>query len=210
MNKYFLQYNRDMERTISYHLEDVEDELNVQFKLMVESLDLDRNGYTVSYCCDLLNEKFNYKIQNRHVKSLLIDYYGKNISFNYPRDGKKSQMFFSTNICQVDVVQSLRNKSSNTDIISCIKTLQSNIKLFKFPLEESIFDATHVATCQSNIVVPDSWHIFMKHLCDKRSNSDDFDRQGFVIFQLIYCFLQNGIKKIPLYVSIVQSIHNEC
>ena len=47
MNKYLLQYKRDMDTTISYHLEDV-DELNVQFKLMVESLDLDRNGYTFS------------------------------------------------------------------------------------------------------------------------------------------------------------------
>ena len=43
MNKYFLQYKRDMDRTISCHLEDVNDELNVQFKLMIESLDLDRN-----------------------------------------------------------------------------------------------------------------------------------------------------------------------
>ena len=72
-------------------------------------------------------------------------------------------MFFSTNIRQVYIVESLkvhnkkvRNKSSNTDIILCFKTLQSNIKLFKFPLEESICDANYVATCQSNIAVPDS------------------------------------------------------
>ena len=94
--------------------------------------------YTVYYCCDLLTEKLNYKIQNRQVKSLLIDYDGENI--------KPSKMFFSTNIRQVNVVESLRNKSSNTDIISCAKTLQSNIKVFKFPLEESVFDANDVAT----------------------------------------------------------------
>ena len=40
MNKYLLQCKRNMDRTISYHLKDVDDELNVQFKLMVESLDL--------------------------------------------------------------------------------------------------------------------------------------------------------------------------
>ena len=45
MNKDRLQYTRDTDRTISYHLEDVGNELNVQFKLMVESLNLDRNGY---------------------------------------------------------------------------------------------------------------------------------------------------------------------
>lgn len=30
-----------MDRTISYHLENVEDEFNVKFKLMTESLDLE-------------------------------------------------------------------------------------------------------------------------------------------------------------------------
>ena len=107
---------------------------------------------------------------------------------------------FSTNIRQVDVVESLRNKSSNTDIISCAKTLQSNKKLFKFPLEESICDANDVVACQSNIVVPDSWYIFMKHLCGYRSNSNHFDRKSYVMFQLIYYFLHNGTKKTPLHV----------
>ena len=93
-----------MDRTISHHLEDVDDELNVQFKLMVESLDLDRNGYTDSYCCDLLNEKLNYKIENRQVKILLIDYYGENIFFlpiqeiefflgNITKQGKLTNVF---------------------------------------------------------------------------------------------------------------------
>ena len=50
----------------------------------------------------------------------------------------------------------------------------------------------------------------MKHLCGERSNSDDFDRKSYVISQLIYYFLHNGIKKTPLRVSIAQSIHNEC
>ena len=50
----------------------------------------------------------------------------------------------------------------------------------------------------------------MKHLCGERSNSDDFDRKSYVISQLIYYFLHNGIKKTPLHVSIAQSIHNEC
>ena len=62
---------------------------------MAESLDLDR-VITVCYCC----EKTDYKIQNRQAKSLLIDYYDENICFTYPRDRKKSKMFFfSTNTC---------------------------------------------------------------------------------------------------------------
>ena len=62
-----------MDKSITNHLEDVEDELNEQFKLIVESFDLNKNGYTVSYCCDLLGEKLNHKIKNRQGKSLLIE-----------------------------------------------------------------------------------------------------------------------------------------
>ena len=58
-------------------------------------------------------------------------------------------------------------------------------KLFKFPLEESIFDINEVPTCQLNIVVPDSWYIFMNYLFGKRSKSDDFDRKSYVLFKLI-------------------------
>ena len=81
------------------------------------------------------------------MKSLFIDHYGKNICFTYPKDRKKSQMFFSTALRQVDVV-------------------------VKFQLGESNCDANDVATCQSDMKVPDTWHIFMKHLCGQRSMFD--------------------------------------
>ena len=140
------------------------------------------------------------------MKSLLIDHYGENICFTYQKDRKKSQMFFSTALRQVDVVESLRNKTSSSDIISCAKTLESDIKLFKFQLDESNCDAND----QSDMKVPDTWHIFMKHLCGQRSMSDEFDRKSYVIFQQIYHFVHNGTEKTPLHVSIAQSIHNEC
>ena len=119
-------------------------------------------------------------------------------------------MFFSTALRQVDVIESLRNKTSTSVIISCAKTLESDIKLFKFQLDEFNCDANDLATCQSDMKVPDSWHIFMKHLFGQRSMSDEFDRKSYVIFQQIYYFVHNGTKKTPLHVSIAQSIHNEC
>ena len=91
---------------------------------MVESLDLYRNCYTVSYCCDLLNEKLNYKIQNRQVKNLLIDYYGENICFTIPEIERNHKCFFnkymSSRCCRVF-------EFSNTDIISCAKILHKTI-----------------------------------------------------------------------------------
>lgn len=50
---------------------------------MVERLDMQETGYIISYCRDLLNTKLKRNINNRQVKSLLIDYYGENICFTY-------------------------------------------------------------------------------------------------------------------------------
>ena len=58
-------------------------------------------------------------------------------------------MFFSADIRQVDIVESLCNKKSSTFIISCAKTLDMKVK-------ESVCDANDVAMCQSNLVGPES------------------------------------------------------
>ena len=58
------------------------------FSLMVESLDIQKTGYTISYCLDLLNTNLKHNINNRQVKSLLIDDYGENISFTNSKDKK--------------------------------------------------------------------------------------------------------------------------
>ena len=110
-------------------------------------------------------------------------------------------MFFSTALRQVDGVECLHNKTSTSDIISCAKTLEPDIKLFKFQLDESNCDTNDVATCQSDMKVPDTWHIFMKHLCGQRSMSDEFDQKSYVIFQQIYYFVHNGTKKTPLHLE---------
>lgn len=60
-------------------------------------------------------------------------------------------MFFSADIRQADIVESLCDKKSSTFIISCAKTLESDMKV-----KESICDANDVAMCQSNLVGPES------------------------------------------------------
>ena len=49
-------------------------------------------------------------LTNRKLKSTLIDYYGDKICFTYPKDAKKSQMFFSTRVKPEDIVETLRRK----------------------------------------------------------------------------------------------------
>ena len=47
-------------------------------------------------------------LTNRKLKSMLIDYYGDEICFTYPKDAKKSQMFFSTRVKSEDIAETLR------------------------------------------------------------------------------------------------------
>ena len=103
---------------------------------MVESPDIQKTGSTIAYCRDLLNTKLKRNINNRQVRSLLIEYYGENICFTYGKD-KKRQMFFSIYIWAADFIGSIRNKSLITDIISGTKTLQDETKSFRFQLEGS-------------------------------------------------------------------------
>ena len=127
---------------------------------MVESPDIQKTGSTIAYCRDLLNTKLKRNINNRQVRSLLIEYYGENICFTYGKD-KKRQMFFSIYIWAADFIGSIRNKSLITDIISGTKTLQDETKSFRFQLEGSCCDAEDVATSQLNR----KWYVFMKQLC---------------------------------------------
>ena len=65
-----------------------------------------------------------------------------------------------------------------------------------------VYDANDVAACHLNILVPGSWHIFMKHLCGKRWDTDDFDRKSYEIFQVINYFFDNETKRTLFKVSI--------
>ena len=53
-------------------LEWLNDNVKEQFYLLLETLDSQRSGYTVSYCRDELNEKLeNVTVSNRQIKHLL-------------------------------------------------------------------------------------------------------------------------------------------
>ena len=67
LNKYLLQYKRDMDRTIRYHLEDFEDELNVRFKLTVESLDFWLQSFLLFAYCLMNNLIIKFRIDKLKV-----------------------------------------------------------------------------------------------------------------------------------------------
>ena len=80
MKRYLLQYQRKVEDIIYYDDLDTDsdDETQGAFKAMLAEIPLDKNGYAVSTCRDILNQQLEgYQISNRKVKQMLIKHFGE-------------------------------------------------------------------------------------------------------------------------------------
>ena len=74
-------------------------------------MDLLHNAYTVSAVRDIINlELEDDATDYRTVKTLLIDHFGEDICFTYPKDQSKSQGDFLKNVATPDVVEIVRDK----------------------------------------------------------------------------------------------------
>ena len=98
-NKYLLQYKCDMQEKME-NKDDYDGNVMQKCDTFVNSLGLDKK-VMFSYCRD---NKLNNKLSNRQVKQLIIGFYGEDISFTYPKDKSKTQVFFLSSICRTDIV----------------------------------------------------------------------------------------------------------
>ena len=132
MKRYILQYAEEIIN--DDELDDESDiDLNEAFKTMISELYLDTEGYAISSCRDILNSKLDgYAISNRKVKQLLINHFGEEICFTYPKDRTKSRMFFSTEICRAEPIETLR---ANNPVKICATKLRKECENFNFLLD---------------------------------------------------------------------------
>ena len=65
---------------------------------------------------------------------MLIDHYGDEICFSYPKGRQKAQMFFSAKVKSVDIAETLR---LNDNIKSCAKNLREERRNYDFGLNNS-------------------------------------------------------------------------
>ena len=122
MNKYLLQYKRDMQVETENSPQDYSENIKKEFDTFVKTLELHKKSYTVSFCRDAINAKLDEnKLNNKQVKQLLIEFYGEEICFTYSKDKSKLQMFFSLSIRQADIVETLLVKNS---IAECAQKLR--------------------------------------------------------------------------------------
>ena len=104
---------------------DSNNELHEAFNKMTGELNLATSGYSISACRDIINEDFEgYTVNNRKVKQMLIAHFGEEICFIYPRDKSKPQMFYSTNICPANLVETIRQTNP---IKICAEKLRKSV-----------------------------------------------------------------------------------
>ena len=117
-----------------------------------------------------------YTISNKRLKEMIINEFGDSVCFSYPRDRKKSQIFFSSSIHSEDLAETIRN----TDAIKqCASKLLDDCKGYNVELEGSFHSGEDVALsfegyCKSR---PPSWDTFFNVLLPQRSKIRGYQKK---------------------------------
>ena len=175
---------------------------------MISQLNIETNGYAISTCCDILNENLEgYAVSNHKVKQMVIAHFGEDICFTYPKEKRKSQLFFSTKIASADLVETLR---LNDPVKICAEKLKKECEEFDFLLENSYCDANDVEYSLNLYKQnrPKSWEHFFNTLFDYRKKSVHIQRKCDNVFQIIFNIVHNGQKKTPVHVSLSETVHD--
>ena len=212
MKRYLLQYQRNAEELMQEDNlgADSNNELHEAFNKMTGELNLATSGYSMSACRDIINEDpEGYTVNNRKVKQMLIAHFGEEICFTYPRDKSKLQMFYSTNICPADLVETLRQTNP---IKICAEKLRKECEEFDFLLDNSCCDAEDLECSLKNYKEhrPKSWELFFSTLFIYGKESVHIQRKCDNIFQMIFNMVHNGQKKTPMHVGLSETVHDIC
>ena len=103
-------------------------------------INLTENGYSLSEIRDRINTLLSsdFLIKNRKAKELLVEKYGEDICFTYPRDRMESQMFYSRLIPSESFVETIRSKNIYKECASALKEESLN---YNFELKNTFCDA---------------------------------------------------------------------
>ena len=138
------------------------------------------------------------------MKQILIDRFGEDICCTYPKDRKKPQMFFSSQVSSEDVVETLR---ANEIRKLYAEALRKECEDFNYNLEESYKTANDL---QENFdkLRPPTWEKFFSAMFPYRKSSPNITKKCDLIFQVVYNLVHNGRKRTPFHVAIAETIHD--
>ena len=210
MNRYLIQYQRELTDALDEEEDGNQSDLKQAFETILEEINLEKNAYSLSECRDKLNEQLkDCQVSNRQLKKMLISEFGQDICFSYPRDKQKSQMLFSSNVSSKDLIETLRS----TDVIkACADKLKKECEEFNFGLSDTYCDGSDIdlSLKEYDENRPESWKLFLDALFLNRKRSEHIKRKCDNIFQIIFNMIHSGGKRTPMHVSLAQTVHDTC
>ena len=142
-------------------------------------------------------------MDNRKVKRLLIQHFGEEICFLYPKDRTKSQIVFSNKLQTTDLIENLR---ATDPIITAAKLLHKETQQYDFLFDDSFTASSHLVASHEIYQnrQPDMWKFF-DALLPNRKYFDGLQRKSDTIYQIVHATITK--KKTPLHVSVAQAVH---
>lgn len=180
-------------------------------KLMDEVKDkFSTSSFELSYLATRIaeiTELENASVDNRTVKTLLIDKYGEKVLFSHPFDRTKSAMVFLTDIPLADVVERVRQLDDNK-IKMCAKLLRDEAVAAKLLPDEYLCDETLIENTINKTELPPAWMTFLQKLFSAKNQKLEgscLRRAKSIFSDIVYCITE---KKTPKHVALAESVHH--
>lgn len=147
-------------------------------------------------------------VENRVMKSLLIDKFGGNVLFSYPADRSKSSLVFMGNITLDEVIEHVRNINSTNYTVQVAKQLRKEILTTESIPSGYLCDETLIEQLLKKGQLPKTWQMFMQALFSAKNQklSDNYNRRALSVFYDIFFTITD--KQTPKHIALAQSIHH--
>ena len=146
-------------------------------------------------------------VENRDMKSLLINKYGENVVFSYPNDRSKSSLVFMGNIPLDKVIEHIRTITSTNYIVQVAKQLRKEILSTEVIPNGFLCDEILIEKFLKKSHFPNNWQVFMQALFSAKNIklSENYNRRALSVFHEIYFTITE--KQTPKHIALAQSIH---
>lgn len=157
-------------------------------------------------------------VKNAVIKSCLINYFGENICFIYPKQKNRSLLFrYIKDNLQPEKL------SSDEVITQCANILKKALTKTNFDLEDQFCDETDIKSAFNNMDIPKPIALFLSKLFDcteqdlqKGTDVEEISQTAKAIrllriksmYQVMYFIKQSGMKKTPLHTLISLFVYN--
>lgn len=206
------EYFRTSSAAVQDNSNIIESPIQNAFDLLILEIDteLQSKCFPLSFLASKLKQLCvdpDANVDNRLVKKLLIEHYGENILFSYPKDKSKSATVFKINIPLEDVVEQVR-VSNQESVNSFLDSLRDEVKSYKFNLTGYVCDEANLKHELETFDFPKKWNIFFNKIFRPRHQlSNQTRRKLMSVFMDIYHIVNNG-GLTPKHIALSETVHH--